>query len=84
MSKGPSAHGSRSNWPMYSPMQFPEDAFGGRGFIAENNNNRQAGTPARMQKQNFKSSNVNKYNESNSSGDHYRKETIKTGKCQHS
>ena len=45
MSKGPSAQGSRSNWPMYSPMQFPEDAFGGRGFIAENNNNRQAGTP---------------------------------------
>ena len=77
MSKGSSA-GGRSNWPLYSPMQFPEDAFGGRGFIAQdNNNNRQAGTPARMQKQNFKSNNVNKYNESKGGNDHYQKRNNK-------
>ena len=77
MSKGSSA-GGRSNWPLYSPMQFPEDAFGGRGFIAQDNsNNRQAGTPARMQKQNFKSNNVNKYNESKGGNDHYQKRNNK-------
>ena len=47
MSKGSSA-GGRSNWPLYSP-RVSEDIFGGRGFHrSDNSNNRQAGTPARI------------------------------------
>ena len=54
-SSGSSAPSGKSNWPVYSPMQFQNDTFGSEGFVPSTAGDRQSGTPARMQPQGYRS-----------------------------